>query len=212
MAFRFPCPIYPIVGDIGSAMPPLELAEKILGCGIPLIQLRLKSAPTETFVALARELRILCDRHDAMMIVNDRCDVAKLVGADGVHLGQEDLSTAAARKILGPDAIIGHSTHDQAQLERAVVDPAIDYVAYGPVFETRSKSNPDPVRGLLRLHEAAARCPRPLVAIGGIDETNVAQVIRRGADSAAVISAIGNAADPGATTRRLLGAAASPVG
>jgi thiamine-phosphate pyrophosphorylase len=212
MAFRFTCPLYPIVGERGTGSEPLDVAEAILGCGVPLIQLRLKDTATGRFVDLAREMRKRCDQHRALLIVNDRCDIAKLVGADGVHLGQDDLAPAAAREILGPDAVIGHSTHDAAQLERAIADPAVDYVAYGPIFGTSSKRNPDPVRGLDRLRAAAALCPRPLVAIGGIDETTIAEALGAGADTVAVISAITGAAAPEAATRRLLGAARSADG
>lgn len=204
MTFSFRCPIYPIVGDTAPAESPIDLAEQILGCGVPLLQLRLKQTSTGRFVAIAHELRKRCRQHGATFIVNDRCDVAALVGADGVHLGQDDLPPAEARKILGSDAIIGHSTHDRAQLERAVADPAVDYVAYGPIFATASKQNPDPVRGLAELRAAAALCPRPLVAIGGIGPDNVADVLRAGADAAAVIGAIVGADDPVAATRDLL--------
>lgn len=209
MAFRFTCPVYPIIGEGSAGTSPIEVAEAVLGCGVPLIQLRLKNTPTGRFVELAREMRERCDRQRALLIVNDRSDIAKLVRADGVHLGQDDLAPAAARAILGPSAIIGYSTHDRDQLDRAVADPAVDYVAYGPIFRTISKHNPDPVRGLERLRNAAARCPRPLVAIGGIDETTIAEVLDAGAASAAVISAIASAADPAAATQGLLETARS---
>ena len=204
MAFSFRCPIYPIVGDTAPALSPLDIADRILSCGIPLLQLRMKNTPTGRFVEIATELRERCARHGAALIVNDRCDIAALVGADGIHLGQDDLPPAEARKILGPQAIIGHSTHDLAQLERSVADAAVDYVAFGPIFATANKQNPDPVRGLERLRAAASRCPRPLVAIGGIGPDNVAEVLRAGADAAAVIGAITGAAEPAAATRDLL--------
>ncbi len=212
MAFCFSCPIYPIVGDTVPGRSPIDLAASILSCGIPLLQLRLKTTPTGRFVELAREVKKLCVAHGSSLIINDRCDIAKLVGADGVHVGQNDLPPAAAREILGRDAIIGHSTHDRTQLDDALADPSIDYVAYGPIFATASKHNPDPLRGIDRLRETAERCRRPLVAIGGIDETNVGAVIRSGADSAAVISAIANAEDSQSAILRLLEAAAFQPG
>ncbi len=209
-AFRFSCPIYPIIGDTVPGRSPIDLAASILSCGIPLLQLRLKTTPTGACVDLAREVKKLCVAQGASLIINDRCDIAKLVDADGVHVGQSDLPPATAREILGRDAIIGHSTHDQTQLDDAIADPSIDYIAYGPVFATASKQNPDPVRGLDRLRDAAACCRRPLVAIGGIDHSNVAEVIRSGAETAAIISAITNAEDPKNATQVLLDSAAAP--
>lgn len=204
MAFAFPSPIYPIVGDANGDISPVALAAQILDCGIPLIQIRLKQTPTGRFVEIAAELSELCARRGASLIVNDRCDVAALVGALGVHLGQDDLTPAAARRILGPEAVIGHSTHHRAQFERALADPAVDYVAFGPVFATSSKQNPDPVRGLAELRAVAADCSKPLVAIGGIGPANLADVLRAGADAAAVIGAIAGAADAAAATRELM--------
>ncbi len=204
MSFAFSCPIYPIVGDTVAELPPLTLAERILEAGAPLLQLRLKDATTATFVEIGRELRARCDRHRATLIVNDRCDIAKLIGADGVHLGQEDLPPTAAREMLGPEAVIGYSTHNREQLDDAISDRSIDYIAYGPIFDTSSKRNPDPTRGVERLREAARRCNRPLVAIGGIDASNLQSVIAAGADAAAIIGAIAGSDDPAASTRRLI--------
>ena len=204
MGFEFRCPIYPIVGDTASDRSPLDLADQLLGIGLPLLQLRLKQTPSGRFVEMAAELQRRCARHGAQLIVNDRCDVAEMVGAAGVHLGQDDLDPAAARQILGSTAIIGQSTHDDIQLDRAVADEAVDYVAFGPIFTTSSKRNPDPIRGLEGLRRAALRCPRPLVAIGGISVDNVADVMRAGANAAAVIGAIAAAADPTIAARDLL--------
>jgi len=139
-------------------------------------------------------------------IVNDRVDVAGLVDADGVHLGQHDLPPVEARRILGPGAIIGFSTHDHQQLAEALGDPSIDYVAYGPIFATASKADPDPVRGVDDLRDAARDCTLPLVAIGGIDASNIAAVVGAGADAAAVIGAIGNADSPAEAAAELLAA------
>jgi len=141
------------------------------------------------------------------LIVNDRVDVAALVGAAGVHLGQEDLPAAAARAQLGPRAIIGLSTHDPVQLDAAVREGIADYLAYGPVFVTTSKARPDPTQGLAALAAARRRCPHPLVAIGGIDGDRLADVLATGADAVAVIAAIARAGDPEAATRTLLAAA-----
>ena len=124
------------------------------------------------------------------MIINDRVDVALALGADGVHLGQIDMPVAAARRLLGNDAIIGFSTHNIQQV-RAALDLPIDYLAFGPIFPTQSKHNPDPVAGLEALSLIKSSTgDLPVIAIGGIDESNVVEVLSAGADSAAIISAI----------------------
>jgi len=212
MAFAFRCPVYPIVGSSGARRSPIELADQLAGLGIPLLQLRMKNEPTRTFIELARELRRRTAIQGVKLIINDRADIASLVAADGVHLGQDDLAPTDARQILGPGAIIGCSTHDIAQLETALGNSASDYLAYGPIFATTSKDDPGAVRGLVDLAEAAARCRLPLVGIGGIDHSNIASVLSAGASAAAVISTIGNAADPVRATTRLLSlAGANPA-
>ena len=126
----------------------------------------------------------------ASVIINDRVDVALALGADGVHLGQIDMPVAAARRLLGNDAIIGFSTHNIQQV-RAALDLPIDYLAFGPIFPTQSKHNPDPVAGLEALSLIKSITgDLPVIAIGGIDESNVVEVLSAGADSAAIISAI----------------------
>lgn len=203
MAFAFRCPLYPIVDDSRADRSPLDLVERILASGIPLLQLRVKQAPTGEFVELAREVLRRCRLRSARLIVNDRADVAQLVGADGVHLGQDDLDPAAARRILGPESIIGYSTHNPDQLARVPRCGEVDYVAFGPVFSTTGKANPDPVVGLAGLRVAAAACSLPLVGIGGIDSHTIGAVIASGAAAAAVIGAIAGAADPLTATREL---------
>ena len=204
MPFRFASPVYAIVGDTIAGISPVDLAEKVLACGIPLVQLRLKRTASREAVEIAQRLRKLCTQSRATFIVNDRVDIAALVAADGVHLGQEDLPPTVARHILGAKAIIGHSTHDADQLDQSNRDDAVDYIAYGPIFATTNKENPDPTQGLMRLTEVAERRTKPLVAIGGIDRTTIRQVLDAGADTAAIIGAIGNAEDPAAATQDLL--------
>ncbi|MEO8603206.1 MAG: thiamine phosphate synthase [bacterium] len=201
--FRFPDRLYPIA-DADSCADVVGLAEAIVAAGARLLQLRAKSASTRELIDLARAVMVRTDRAGAALIVNDRADVARLVGAAGVHLGQDDLPPAAARAILGPDAVIGFSTHDVAQLEDAVRDGVTDYLAFGPIFPTRSKANPDATQGIQSLAAARAACPRPLVAIGGIGAANLADVLAIGVDAAAVIAAIAGAPDPAAATRALL--------
>ena len=139
-----------------------------------------------TLVAETRQLLSLLPP-DSKLIVNDRADVAQLTGAAGVHLGQDDLPAAAARALLGPDKIIGWSTHTLEQVEQGNALP-VDYLAFGPVFATTTKADTQPVVGLEGLQAARARTRKPLVAIGGITAENAAQALASGADSVAVIA------------------------
>lgn len=141
--------------------------------------------------------------------VNDRPDLARLVGADGVHVGQDDLAPAVVRRIVGPETVIGRSTHDLRQVEEAAADPEVDVVAFGPVYPTASKARPDPVVGLESLRRARARTDKPLVAIGGIDAERLRDALAAGADSAAVLSAVCQG-DVEANCRRLLAAGTAP--
>jgi thiamine-phosphate diphosphorylase len=199
--FRFPQPLYPIADS-------LPLMEAILAGGAKLLELRTKDVPTGELVALARAAQACAASAGALLIINDRADVAKLVGAAGVHLGQADLPPAAAREILGPDGVVGFSTHNLDQVDVAIRDGGIDYLAFGPIFATTSKRDPDPVQGLGALSAVRARCALPLVAIGGITESTALDVLVAGADAVAVIGAIAGADDPVEATHRLLGATA----
>lgn len=207
MAFAFPDALYPIA-DADSCADVLALADAILAGGARFLQLRAKRATTRELIALARAVQARADGAGARLILNDRADVAQLVGS-GVHLGQDDLPPAAARAMLGPEAVIGFSTHNLAQLDAAVQAGCVDYLAFGPIFATRSKANPDPELGLEMLAAARARCRLPLVAIGGITAATLPAVRRAGADAVAVIGAIAAAADPADATRRLRRAAAA---
>jgi thiamine-phosphate pyrophosphorylase len=138
-----------------------------------------------------------------LFLVNDRADVARLAGASGVHVGQEDLDVAAARCLVGPDMLVGVSTHNLEQIARGAASSA-DYIAVGPVFSTSTKTNPDPVVGLDLLRKARAASDKPLVAIGGITLDLAASAIEAGADSVAVISGILAADDPYQRAREYL--------
>jgi len=131
---------------------------------------------------------VLCEQSGVTLVVNDRCDIARLLNAH-VHVGQDDLMPAFVRQLCGPSAIIGLSTHNAAQLEAANHEP-VDYHAIGPIFATSTKANPDPVVGLSALKELRKASQRPLVAIGGITLENAPGVIEAGADSVAVVSAL----------------------
>ena len=165
-----------------------RFAEELLVGGATLIQLRDKSSDLRRFLSCARELRRLTARR-AKLIINDRADLCLSSGADGVHLGQDDLSPAAARSIFREDQKlwVGYSTHNLSQVREADSLP-VDYIAVGPVFATASKENPDPVIGLEGVRAARAATSKPLVAIGGITRENCLQVKEAGADSMAVIS------------------------
>src|SRR6476646_3740790 len=192
-------PLYPIIDFSCFAAQPdpisatVRYAEKLIAAGATLIQLRDKSQPGQPrqFLSCARELRrVTLDR--ATLIINDRVDLCLAADADGVHLGQDDLSPAAARKILdqvkdGRTRLIGFSTHNLSQVREADSLP-IDYIAIGPVFATGSKANPDPVVGLEGVRQARGATKKPLVAIGGITRQNCSQVKAAGADAVAVIS------------------------
>lgn len=208
MTLRFPAPLYPIADVAGASISShAALAEAILAAGVPLLQLRIKGHPTRAFVEAARAVKALADRHGARLIINDRADIALLVDAAGVHLGQDDLRPEEARRILGAGKVIGFSTHNLAQLE-AAERSAADYLAFGPIFPTDSKQRPDPIQGLASLRTARRRCAKPLVAIGGITHANLKDVLETGVDAAAVIGAIARASDPTAATRELMSEAA----
>jgi thiamine-phosphate pyrophosphorylase len=155
-----------------------------------MIQLRDKNAPAGEFYSEAIKAIDYAHQLGTTIIVNDRVDIALTTHADGVHLGQDDLPPAEARNILGPDAIIGFSTHSVEQAVKAMALP-IDYIAIGPIFATSTKSNPDAVVGLDGLRALrSATGEFPLVAIGGIDRANINSVLGAGADSVSMISGL----------------------
>jgi thiamine-phosphate pyrophosphorylase len=170
----------------GALTEVVEFANELAVGGATLIQLREKQASSREILRLARELRRVLPKN-VRLIVNDRADLCIAAGADGVHVGQNDLPPEAARRIGGDDRIVGVSTHNLEQVESADRSAA-DYIAVGPVFSTSSKDNPDPVIGLDGVKRARALTQKPLVAIGGITLENCRSVIDAGADSVAVIS------------------------
>jgi thiamine-phosphate pyrophosphorylase len=177
-----------------------DLAQRVAEGGATLIQLRDKHASTRAMVEEARAIKAALKSARVPLIVNDRVDVALAAGAGGVHVGQDDMDPADARRLLGPAAIIGLSIKTLAQARAAPVEH-LDYVAIGGVFATSSKNNPDPPIGLDGLASIAAeiriRAPGlPIGAIAGIDETNAGSVVTAGADGIAVISALSLAPDP----------------
>lgn len=176
--------------------------EGALAGGATVTQLRLKHTADGAALELARWAVTRTRAAGALLFVNDRFDLALLAGADGVHLGQDDLAPERLPADARARLLIGLSTHTREQLDASVTRP-IDYVAFGPVFATGSKESEYAPRGLAGLREAAARAKHPLVAIGGIDAANVGAVRAAGASAAAVISAVAAASDPAAATRDL---------
>jgi len=189
MSFKLP-KVYPITDRSISSLTHAEQVKRLITGGATFIQLREKTdAPRAFFEDAVAALR-LARAAGVTLLINDRVDIALALGADGVHLGQTDLPVIAARKLLGREAIIGYSTHNIDQVESAL-DLPIDYLAFGPIFETGSKQNPDPVVGLEAIRKAKSIVnDLPLVAIGGIRRSNLLEVLSAGADSAAIISEI----------------------
>ena len=182
-----PPKIYPITDTLISALSLAEQVERLIGGGATLIQLREKDASPGDFYRAAEKALKIARRYNVKIIINDRVDIALALKADGVHLGQDDLSPEYARQILGDTAIIGFSTHNLQQAISAINLP-IDYLAIGPVFATSTKKNPDAVVGVRGVEKVRAAIGNfPLVAIGGINRANFREVLNAGADSAAII-------------------------
>jgi thiamine-phosphate pyrophosphorylase len=160
-------------------------AAAMLEAGAGILQIRHKGPWSREIFAQAEDVMRLCERVRVPLMINDRADIALLLGA-GLHIGQDDLPPAAARRLMGASACIGFSTHNAAQLTAAAEEP-IDYLAIGPLFATQSKINPDPVVGVAHLRDLRRLTGKPLVAIGGITRENALSVVEGGADSVAAI-------------------------
>jgi thiamine-phosphate pyrophosphorylase len=186
--FSFPSPLYTIADTLGRGdLSFLDLAEKLCAGGARLLQLRVKDLSSREFLSLAQQVRDVCHRHGCLLIINDRADIALAVDADGVHVGQEDLPLAAARKVLGPHKIVGISTHDSAQAHKAERGGA-DYIGFGPLFGTTTKATGYSARGLEQLREIRAVVRLPIVAIGGITTERALSALAAGANAVAMIS------------------------
>ncbi|MGE0480991.1 MAG: thiamine phosphate synthase [Phycisphaerae bacterium] len=193
--------LYVIVTESLCRRPWIETAEAALVGGATCIQLREKRLSDAELLRRAALLRAVSDQHGALLILNDRPDLARLAGADGVHVGQDDVSVAQARSIAGPRMLIGRSTHTREQIDAALADPP-DYLAVGPMFPTATKPQ-EHIAGEATLRYAAGRTAAPVVAIGGITAATAGALKDAGASAICVCAAVIAAADPAAAARGL---------
>lgn len=199
--------LYVIVTEALCRWPWLDVAQAAIDGGAGCIQLREKSLPDGELLRRAEALRRLTAARGALFVMNDRPDVAKLVGADGVHVGQDDLPVRAARRIAGADLLIGKSTHTPEQLDAALGENP-DYIAVGPMFASTTKPQ-EHIAGPEMLRAAAVRTKIPLVAIGGITSTRATELFQAGASCVCVCSAVISSDDPETEARRIAAAEAS---
>jgi thiamine-phosphate pyrophosphorylase len=198
---KFTSHFYAMVDPL-AGHDPVELAALMLDAGARVLQLRLKDACARDFLAAARAVAALCRKVDAIALINDRVDIAMLSGAAGVHLGQTDLPLKAARKLLGPGAIIGISTAGVEQAAAAEAGGA-DYIGFGPMYPGGAKQNSFG-KGVAMLREVRAVVGIPIVAIGGITEERIPEILAAGADAAAIITDVVYARDVAAKVRSIL--------
>jgi thiamine-phosphate pyrophosphorylase len=187
---------------------PDQLLEAALRGGVDIVQLRCKDAAAADVLAAAARFATLCVEYGALLIVNDRPELALAAGADGVHVGQDDVPVARARQLVGPELLVGLSTHSPAQIDAAV---GVDYIGVGPVNETPTKPG-RPAVGLALVRYASAHAKVPFFAIGGIEPANVAAVRAAGAERVAVVRALVEADDPESVARALRSAKGERVG
>ncbi len=188
--------------------PLVPLLHQAIDAGVSAVQLRERDLDTRALLGLAQEIQMLARERRAKLLINDRIDLVCAVGAAGVHLRASSLPVAAARRILGPDRLIGVSTHSADEVARAEADGA-DFAVLGPIYDTPSKREYGPPIGIGTLEEACRRCRIPIFAIGGITPPRASEVRRAGAFGVAVISAVLAAEDVSDAVRRLMSAVTS---
>lgn len=198
---RLPSHLYAMVDTAGGHQP-VALARILLASGARILQLRLKDYTSRDLLSMAVAIADLCRQHNAMFIVNDRADIAKLSGANGVHVGQDDLPLAAARAVAGEQMLIGVSTHSVEQAREAEAGGA-DYIGFGAIYSGGLK-NVANAQGLDRLRTIRRAVKLPIVAIGGITEATTPEVLKAGADAVAIITDIVRAPNIPAKMRALL--------
>ena len=199
--------LYFVCDALPRGEDPEPLLHAALSGGVDIVQLREKELGREAIERSGRIFRRLCDTYSVLFVVNDDPYLTLSCDADGVHVGQDDMAVKEAREILGPDAIIGLSTHSKEQIAAAADQPA-DYISVGPIWETPTKEG-RPGVGLGLVSEAARNAPHPFFAIGGIDPSNAGEVVEAGARRLGVVRAIRDAADPSAAAESLRGALAA---
>ncbi|MCH8896749.1 MAG: thiamine phosphate synthase [Chloroflexi bacterium] len=197
--------------EVTRGRDPLEVAAAAIRGGARMLQLRDKLRDKGESMALASSLQELCQANDALLIINDHLDLAVAVGAGGAHVGQTDLPIAEARQVLRPHQVLGRSNREFEQLAESQ-EMGADHVAFGPIYDTNTKSIVRQPQGIERLKLARAVATVPLVAIGGINIKNVAPVVEAGADAICVTAAVGAATNPEAAARRLVKAIQSAGG
>ena len=195
--------LYVILDAALLTVPEKECAQRLVAAGVRLLQYRNKRASARDLFDSSKQLSSLLIPQGVTFVVNDRADVAALAGANGVHVGQEDLGVEEARQVVGEEKIVGVSTHNLEQFQRAAASSAY-YIAVGPIFATRTRSNPDPVVGTQFIQKVRPLTDKPIVAIGGITLERAPEIIESGADSVAVISDILGALEPGIRARQYI--------
>lgn len=200
-------PLYAVLDEELMQTPVVKCAKELAAAGVELIQYRAKNLSSRKYFENCATLAEALANRNARFIVNDRPDIAAMVGAGGVHVGQQDLHPSDARRICGTGRWVGVSTHNLDQV-RAVANAPVDYIAVGPVYPTVTKKNPDPVVGPALIREARKLTRKPIVAIGGITLQRAPEVFAAGANSVAVIRDILESRDPAARAREFLAIAA----
>ena len=190
--------------NMTAGRPQLDIIEAALIGGVRLVQYRDKDLPDAGFEREAKAALTLCRKHGALLLINDRVDIAKLIGADGVHLGQDDMVPQAARDLLGPLAVIGLSTHDSQEVEEAESMP-VDYINIGPMFPTATKDHSKyGALGTERVLELSRLSRHPFTTMGGIKKTHLRDLFTRGISTVAMVTEISQAPDPAEKVRELL--------
>ncbi len=195
--------VYLVTDD---TLPPDELLRRLdaaLAAGVRVVQLRDKRTAMRAVLRLGEQVAELCARHGALLLVNDRADLALALDAAGLHVGQDDLPPEVARRLLGPERLLGLSASFLPEVEAAERLEAVDYIGFGALYPTATKLDAEPA-GLELLRQARQRTRKPIVGIGGITADTAAEVIRAGADAVAVVSAVFRAPDAGSAARTLL--------
>jgi thiamine-phosphate pyrophosphorylase len=180
-----------------------QLAELAIQGGADTVQFRHKNGTTRELIEIAEQMQVVCTQHGVPLIVNDRADIALAVGADGTHFGQDDMPVAIGRSILLQETIIGASARTKKKILEAISEGA-DYIGFGPIYQTSSKSDAETPKGLERLHRMCEIADCPVIAIGGITLETAAEVIQVGAHGIAVISAVCGQTDPLAATQSIM--------